>query len=273
MSSFDLQSLKKLLYDFYNLTGIKTCLYDATENELCFYPTRLSTFCKVLRADEKIDQRCKECDKRAFATCRKTRSQYIYTCHAGLQECVSPIICDNYIVGFIMIGQIKNGNEYNFRNLEQELPEALKQRLRFAYHSLPSISEERVLSAFRILDACAGYELLKTLVQIYKKPIEAQIEQYIHENLVSHLTVAHLCAKFHLSHSEIYRLFREHYCCAPAEYVKKARLAHACKLLTTTDLPVNRIAIRCGIPDYNYFSKIFKVNHGVSPTEYRKSAL
>ena len=34
MAHFDLHSLEKLLYDFYNLTGVKTCLYDAEGNEL-----------------------------------------------------------------------------------------------------------------------------------------------------------------------------------------------------------------------------------------------
>ena len=47
-------------------------------------------------------------------------------------------------------------------------------------------------------------------------------------------------------------------------------LTYACKLLTTTDLPMNEISVRCGIPDYNYFSKVFKYSYGINPTEYKK---
>ena len=271
MSSFDLQSLEKLLYDFYNLTNIKACLYDAEENELCFYPTRLSAFCEILRRDEKIDARCRACDKHAFAHCRNTRVQHVYTCHAGLQECVSPIICDNRIVGFIMIGQIKNESEYNFENLREELPEELKESLRAAYRGLPRISDEKLLSAFRILDACASYELLKTLAHLGENPIDAQIDAYIRQNLALPLSVSDLCSQFHLSRYEIYHICNEYFCCSPAEYIKKCRLTHARKLLTTTSRRVNQIAIECGIPDYNYFSKIFKSTYGVSPTAYRKS--
>ena len=271
MPNFDLQSLEKLLYDFYNLTNIKTCLYDSEGNELCYYPTKLSSFCEILRQDKKIDERCKDCDTHAFANCRKTRSQYAYTCHAGLQECVSPIICDNQIIGFIMIGQIRNNRESAFLNFQEGLPDALKGKLHTAYDNLPSISNEKLLSAFHILDACAGYELLKTLLQAYQNSIEEQIDRYIHENLSKPLSVSHLCSEFHLSRHEIYNICNEYFYCAPAEYIKKCRLAYACKLLTTTNLPINKIAILCGIPDYNYFSKVFKSNYGVSPSKYKRS--
>ena len=271
MPNFDLKSLEKLLCDFYNLTSLKTCLYDADGNELCFYPTKLSNFCEILRKDESMDQKCKDCDKRAFANCRKTRSQYVYTCHAGLQECVSPILCDNRIIGFIMIGQIKNNT--NFSNLSHELPKDLKKRLRSAYNKLPSISTEKRLSAFRILDACTNYELLKTLAQVDTLSIDAQLDKYIHENLSGQVSVPQLCSEFHLSRYEIYNICDKYFCCTPAEYIKKCRLSYACKLLTTTALPVNKIAVRCGIEDYNYFSKIFKSTYNISPTSYRKRTL
>lgn len=271
MSSYDLHSLEKLLYDFYNLTNIKTCLYDSEGNELCYYPTKLSRFCEILRKDNKMDMRCKDCDKHAFAYCRKTRSQYVYTCHAGLQECLSPIICDNHIIGFIMIGQIKNNCENDFVNFPKELPENLKERLRSAYVSLPSISNEKLLSAFHILDACAGYGLLKTLLQAHINSIDSQIDKYIHQNLSKPLSVSLLCSELRLSRHEIYDICNKYFGSAPAEYIKKCRLTYACKLLDTTNLPVNQIAIQCGIPDYNYFSKVFKAYYGISPTKYKMS--
>ena len=48
------------------------------------------------------------------------------------------------------------------------------------------------------------------------------------------------------------------------------RLAYAAELLKTTDLSVAEIADRCGIGDYNYFSKIFRKVYNVSARDYRK---
>lgn len=270
MKGFDLQSLQQLLCDFYNLTNIKVCLYDFEENELCFYPKKLSSFCEILRTDEKYDKLCKSCDSRAFAMCRKTRSQYIYTCHAGLRECVSPIICDDRILGFIMLGQIKSATKSDFTQFEKKLPAHLKEQLYATYDSLPTISNEKLLSAFHILDACTGYEALKILLQNHNNSIESKIDKYIHEHLSKQLSVAILCSEFHLSRHEIYNICNKYFHCGPAEYIKKCRLSYACKLLTTTDLFINEIAMRCGFFDYNYFSKVFKSKHGISPTEYKK---
>lgn len=270
MANFDHRSLKQLLQDFYMLTDIKTCLYDAEGNELCFYPTKFSRFCEILRRDEVMDLRCKDCDKKAFAHCRNTRSQYVYTCHAGLRECVSPILYNNQIIGFMMIGQIKSNSDRDFAEFEKELPQYVRIRLRSAYDSLPTVTDVKLASAVRILDACTNHELLKTMVQLYNDPIEAKIDKYIYENLSKPLSVSHLCSQFHLSHHEIYQICNEHFCLSPAKYIKSCRLAYACKLLTSTDLPINKIAVLCGIEDYNYFSKLFKNAYNVSPTEYRK---
>ncbi len=273
MRESDMQQIRLLLRDFYNLTGIKTCLYDNEENELCFYPQKLTEFCAILREDEEMAARCKNCDKQAFATCRKMNRQYAYTCHAGLRECVSPIRYENAIIGFILLGQIKSDETVDFTEIEDKFPAQLRERLKRAYADLPVIPFEKLASAARILDACAGYEHLKNTVkntlENNENKIDNLLERYVRNNLAQPLSVTLLCSRFHLSHSEIYAIFKEYFDATPAEYIKKSRLSYACKLLRETALPVNKIAVQCGIPDYNYFSKVFKRDYGVSPREYR----
>ena len=271
MTELDIKGLERLLEDFYNLTEIKVCLYDLEENELCFYPTKHSKFCEILRTNKQMEKKCKDCDKLAFTRCKKTHSQYIYTCHAGLQECVSPIIYDNQVIGFIILGQVKKTNAPNFCEISKNLPKDLIGALKPIYEELPTISTHKLNSAFHILDVCAGYELIKKVIRSHNNAIDAQIKQYIYDNIAHSISVAQLCSKFHLSHCEVYHIFKEYFHCTPAEYIKKSRLNYACKLLTTTELPINKIALLCGIPDYNYFSKIFKSHYGISPSEYKKS--
>lgn len=126
--------------------------------------------------------------------------------------------------------------------------------------------------AMRILDACTGYEYLKELVRSAERRIDLRIGGYIDDNLSGNLSVQQLCSRFRLSHSEIYALFREYFRTTPAEYIRERRLDKACRLLAGTSLPVGKISAECGIPDYNYFSKIFRRTRGVSPRQYRKAA-
>lgn len=271
MANYELETLRTLLVDFYNLTNIKACIYDLDGNELCYYPSRLCHFCELLRDNPEMNARCLECDREAFHQCRTTKSQYVYTCHAGLSECISPIFHEKRVVGFIMLGQIRPMKEPDFDTLCEHLPAHLHTPLKESYDALPHISEDKLHSAYRILDACAGYELLKLLMKDEFRPIDTALESYIEEHISSPLTVAELASQFHLAHGEIYRIFKEYFSATPAEYIKKRRLSYAKKLLAKTSLPVREIAIRCGIADYNYFTKVFRASLGTTPTAYRKS--
>lgn len=261
MKGYDIKKMQLLLHDFYNLTGIKICIYDNEEHELCFYPEKLTPFCRALREEKMMDERCRECDRNAFTECKATHRRAVYTCHAGLIECFSPILCNNQIIGYIVIGQIRsNSHTFHGNNI----------RLAALYEQLPSISEDKIDSAIRILDACAGYEYLKSLVTDYDRRIDARIAFYIEEHLNEKLSINILCHIFHFSRVELYAVFKEYFSSTPADFIKERRLQKAYHLLKQTHLPVNKIAVLCGIHDYNYFSKQFKKKFNICPTQIRK---
>jgi YesN/AraC family two-component response regulator len=53
------------------------------------------------------------------------------------------------------------------------------------------------------------------------------------------------------------------------DYVNSRRVEQAASMLRTGTLQVQTVAQYCGIPDVNYFSKLFKRYTGVSPKEFR----
>ena len=273
MKTYIREKMELLLKDFYNLTHIKTCIYDASGNELCYYPEKLSTFCALLRCNAELDARCEKCDKNAFSMCKKTHKQYAYTCHAGLLECVSPILYGEQIIGYIVLGQIKTHERADFLQMPESktFPERLRKQLATRFRQLPAINIEKINSAMRILDACTSYEYLKNLLNDRENQIDRQLDRYINERLSEDLSVQKLCSVFRLSHNEIYSIFKEYFDSTPADYIKHRRLQHACSLLKSTRLPVNKIAKICGILDYNYFSKIFKRYFQKSPRDFRKN--
>lgn len=260
---------EELLSNFYNLTGIKICLYDGGGNELYYHPKKLSGFCELLRKDPVMDERCKECEKRAFSECKKTQRHHAFTCHAGLLECVTPILYGQNILGYIMIGQMRK-KEDDFSSIKKLLPKDNQEQLKTEFYNLTKISLDKVNSAVCILDALASYEYLKKIMNDSEQKIDVLIANYINSNLIEDLSVQKLCSVFHLSNNELYSIFREYFMSTPAEYVKNRRLNRACELLGETKLKVNSVCKKVGIYDYNYFSKIFKKSFGVSPSKYRK---
>src|SRR4026207_210394 len=59
----------------------------------------------------------------------------------------------------------------------------------------------------------------------------------------------------------------------PAKYLKSLRMQQAAMLLSTTFLSVKEIVIRVGLTDDSHFVRDFKRLYGMTPSEYRNSAL
>lgn len=80
-----------------------------------------------------------------------------------------------------------------------------------------------------------------------------------------------LCRDAGISHAHLLRLFKREYGTTLISYITKKRLAHACELLETTDLPIADVAFSCGFSDELHFMKTFKRKTGVTALKYRKS--
>ena len=49
-------------------------------------------------------------------------------------------------------------------------------------------------------------------------------------------------------------------------------MKNAMKLLQSTRLQIQTIGQLCGIPDANYFSKLFRKHYGITPSRLREDA-
>ena len=53
-------------------------------------------------------------------------------------------------------------------------------------------------------------------------------------------------------------------------YILQVKLTHAKKILVSQNKTIGEVAAECGIYDINYFSRIFKKQTGVTPTQYKR---
>lgn len=81
--------------------------------------------------------------------------------------------------------------------------------------------------------------------------------------------VIQLCRKLGMSRSQLHRKITALTGASTSFLVNGFRLAAAKKLLATTDLNVSEIAYSIGL-EPNYFSRMFKENTGLTPTEFRE---
>lgn len=84
------------------------------------------------------------------------------------------------------------------------------------------------------------------------------------------LNVADLARRLSVHRATLHRVFMKNYGVSPVQYLGRLRLRLALELLADTPLPVADIAVRVGLPDLAYFSKLVTRHTGHSPRAYRR---
>ena len=93
---------------------------------------------------------------------------------------------------------------------------------------------------------------------------------YIRNHLSEEITVREIAGAASVSESECIRCFRNTIGTTPIRYAKQLRLHEAAEQLVETDRKVIDIGADCGFREMNYFSRSFREQFGITPTEYRR---
>ena len=103
--------------------------------------------------------------------------------------------------------------------------------------------------------------------------LKDKVLDYLEEHFTnSEISQQQLADYFHVSVYTLSKVFNNQIGIGFSEYLNSKRIEYAKELLRTTDIPVKKVAVMVGIPNDNYFSKIFKKYTGSSPVAYRENA-
>ena len=274
---YNLQEIRTLLTDFYNLTNVRIAIFDKNFCELHAYPTRLSAFCKVLRTDPALNDTCKRCDYASFLSCQKTRQPIVYQCHVGLTEIIVPLQSSGMILGYLMAGQIYS-SQTSFDSWDKvcrQIKESAYldfEQLRQAYENRPQIHASKIDSVKNMLKIYSYYLLETENISVRKDSLAYQIDRYILDHLNEDITVSDLCLRFHCKKTNFYKLTTKMYGISITRHIRQLRMQYARDLLSNTSLQISEIAGKVGIQDYNYFTKVFKQDAKCTPREFRKNS-
>lgn len=104
-------------------------------------------------------------------------------------------------------------------------------------------------------------------------PVIQKAVLYIENNLSGDLSLRTLSKESSVSPGYFSSLFRKETGLSLTEYVNTKRTEYAKHLLKTTPHQVQTVAQMCGILDFHYFCRVFKKNTGMTPTQFRESAI
>ena len=94
---------------------------------------------------------------------------------------------------------------------------------------------------------------------------------YIRNNYSKGITVSDISEYLNINRSYLYTIFKNDLDLSPKEFLTKFCISRAKEQLTLTDLPVEYIANSCGYKSTIVFTKAFKQEIGITPSQYRKT--
>lgn len=140
-------------------------------------------------------------------------------------------------------------------DIRTSLLECKKQGMAAENSKTDAVIDERMESKKR----AENYEVLKEDILAYLE------ENYGDRELTQTKVADHFC----ISVYSMSRVFKKQFGVGFAEYINGKRLEKAKQMLQTTEIPIKEIASCAGFADANYFSRIFKKDTGMSPSQYR----
>lgn len=271
--SFDFDKLERLLKSFYLITNMRYSLI-GQDHRVMFAFGSSTSFCELIHRHPEGLQRCVACDRKAACHMDSQKGLHVYRCHAGATEMAIPITERGEVIAYLFFGQVLPQEE----SIDAQWQYAKEQlcwyedlsELKEAFYQLPRISADSRNACGEIVSACTSYIRLEGIVKGELLTDYQRLYTYIEQKYGEPLSLEDASQALRMSKTKICNLAAQHgstFC----TMLQSRRIEEAKRMLTATDCTIAEISGKVGIPDYNYFSKLFRKHTGMSPRMYREA--
>ena len=272
MIDYITKDIEELTHNFFIATGVNLHILDASFNKLNYSSYTFSKkYCKLIQSSKDGRRLCAGSDKKILTQCKETKRPTFHICPAGLIDLAVPIISEDTIIGYILLGQIKHESEFSLNESFFKEISIDGSLLKKEYDSMPLFNNAQINSIMNLATILAKYFLTEKIIKQKLLPTLETAIDFIDANLEKNLTIAYIEKQTYISKSSLYTLFHENFGCTIKEYINKRRIARACKMLRYSNQSIEYISKFVGFSSGPYFSKVFKDVMKMSPIQYRKS--
>ncbi|SHG79246.1 AraC-type DNA-binding protein [Chryseolinea serpens] len=138
-----------------------------------------------------------------------------------------------------------------------------------AFPNLEAILQVKLYELLLLLLSGENKEEVKTWLQAiaFEQPVE--LDHVVKKHLFHQLTLEEFAKLSGRSLASFKRDFQNHYHTSPKKWIHQQRLIHARMLLQTGNQNVSEVAYACGFENIPYFTRSFKKEFGVTPSQVR----
>lgn len=272
MNTTEYQKLGRLLNSLHQCMDIKFALMDAGAREV-YTASYQTAFCRCIAQAPDGYARCVECDRLALKDIRNTQKMKQYYCHAGLIEVALPVTENGKIIATILFGQMldETPREEQWLRVAKECswyPDI--EELHQAFLKLKRISNQQINACAEIVHACVSEVRLAGIISSANQDEWQHLGSYLDTHYGTDINVESLCRELSIGKTRLYHLCKTKEGKTVLQMLNERRMEAAKELLSTTQYSIQMISETVGIPDFNYFSKVFKRYTGLTPSLYRR---
>lgn len=269
---YDVKKLEDALRDFYNVTGVGISILREDYSHLGSKKAN-NTYCRLMQSSKRGLAKCMGSTRRLLEECKARREAMMRICYAGLVEIAVPIVYNDGVIGYALLGHVKpGGSTVDFNSALDGLPVDLKLAEEL-FDSLPTYDAEKIHSIMNMAAMLGKYLILENLVRPKENESLELIKRYVQENIDKRITAQMISRGTHISRSTLYSIVSTHASCTVSEFIAQEKIKRAKELLQKTDMSVEDISERLGFSSTAYFGKVFKKIVGMSPLKFRKLGL
>ena len=107
--------------------------------------------------------------------------------------------------------------------------------------------------------------------QRFESELLNEIIMYINDMIYEQLTIEDICTKFSISRSSLQTLFKNNVGVAPKQYISDIKLKKSKLLIKENTHTISEVSRMLGFNSIHYFSRKFKQQYGITPTDYAKT--
>jgi len=165
-------------------------------------------------------------------------------------DCVAPLYGHRWASARLTFPMVRNLPE-QIRN-EMAAHDAASKRI------LPGLVEQLLGVGARVASR-SGADWLRQAVEM------------IDHSFTEEIRIADVARRVGVSPSRLCHGFREHFGCSIGDHIRSLRVEAAARALRESDESIAAIAASFGFADQAHFSRTFRGQHGMTPTEYRRT--
>ena len=242
-----------------------------------------SQLCLLIRDSSEGLCRCTKCDRRYHAKSVQHSKPQLYSCHAGFFDMAVPVFVQGRHVGTISSGQVlpEPPSETGFQRLLKRISwmDCPKSVLKRAYFKSPYLPKEKINYVMKLLELFA-WQLCDSLQKI--RELEAKLDRdeirRAKEFIVAHfhdssLGLTDVATHVALSVAHFSHIFKQESGMAFVQFVQKARVDAAKKLMKDTNKSITEICFSCGFNSVTNFNRVFRHVEHCSPRQFRKELI